>query len=104
MVFMVLEILDAQSVGEIVVTKADVHPPPDLDLEVKLEQQEEGEEGGDDDIEEVQMESAASALLLLSQSKKEPFDLSNSAPHCGKVKINTHFISHALSVMDLFCK
>ena len=46
---MVFEILDAQSVGEIVVTRADVHPPPDLDLEVKLEQQ----EGGDDDIEEV---------------------------------------------------
>ena len=90
MVFMVLEILDAQSVGEIVVTKADVHPPPDLDLEVKLE---EGEEGGDDDIEEVQMESAASALLLLSQSKKEPFDLSkfSSSSWEGKNKYTLHF-------------
>ena len=28
----------------------------------------------------------------------------NSAPNCGKVKINTHFISHVLSIMDLFCK
>ena len=93
MVFMVLEILDAQSVGEIVVTKADVHPPPDLDLEVKLEQQEEGEVGGDDDIEEVQMESAASALLLLSQSKKEPFDLSkfSSSLWEGKDKYTLHF-------------
>ena len=90
MVFMVLEILDAQSVGEIVVTRADVHPPPDLDLEVKLEQQ---EEGGDDDIEEVQVESAASALLLLSQSKKEPFDFSkfSSSLWEGKNKYTLHF-------------
>ena len=80
MVFMVLEILDAQSgstTGTSLVTTADVHPVPELDLEVKLEQ-EEGEEGGggDDDVEEVQVESAASALLLLSQPKTEPFDIS----------------------------
>ena len=45
MVFMVLEILDAQSDGSSLVTTADVHPVPKLDLEVKLEQ-EEGEAGG----------------------------------------------------------
>ena len=90
---MVLEILDAQSDTDIVVTTADVHPPPDLDLEVKLEQQKEGEEGGDDDIEEVQLESAASALLLLSQPKKEPFDLSkfSSSLWEGKTKYTLHF-------------
>ena len=58
MAFMVLEILDAQSgftSGTSLVTTADVHPVPELDLEVKLEQ-EEGKEGGgdhDDDVEEV---------------------------------------------------
>ena len=79
---MVLEILDPQSgstTGTSLVTTADVHPVPELDLEVKLEQ-EEGEEeevgGDDDDVEEVQVESAASALLLLSQPKTEPFDIS----------------------------
>ena len=91
---MVLEILDAQSSGTSLVTTADVHPVPELDLEVKLEQ-EEGEEGGgdDDDVEEVQVESAASALLLLSRPKTEPFDVSRfSSLWEGKNKYTLHFI------------
>ena len=105
MVFMVLEIFDAQSGGSSLVTTADVHPIPEIDLEVKLEQEEGEEEGGgdDDDVEEVQVESAASALLLLSQPKLNLL-ISLGSAHCGKVKINTHFISYALSVLDLFCK
>ena len=95
MVFMVLEILDAQSgstTGTSLVTTADVHPVPELDLEVKLEQ-EEGEGGGDDDVEEVQVESAASALLLLSQPKTELFDISRfSSLWEGKNKYTLHFI------------
>ena len=54
MVFMVLEILDAQSgstTGTSLVTTADVHPVPELYLEVKLEQEEGEEGGGDDDVE-----------------------------------------------------
>ena len=94
MVFMVLEILDDQSgstTGTSLVTTADVHPVPELDLEVKLEQ-EEGEEG-DDDVEEVQVESAASALLLLSQPKTEPFDISRfSSLWEGKNKYTFHSI------------
>ena len=42
MVFMVLEILDGQSGSSSLVTTADVHPVPELDLEVKLEQEEGG--------------------------------------------------------------
>ena len=95
MVFMVLEILDAQSgstTGTSLVT-ADVHPVPKLDLEVKLEQEEGEEGGGDDDVEEVQVESAASALLLLSQPKTEPFDISRfSSLWEGKNKYTFHFI------------
>ena len=87
MVFMVLEILDAQSgstTGTSLVTTADVHPVPELDLEVKLG-------GGDDDVEEVQVESAASALLLLSQPKTEPFDISRfSSLWEGKNKYTFH--------------
>ena len=93
MVFMVLEILDAQSgstTGTSLVTTADVHPVPELDLEVKLEQE---EGGGDDDVEEVQVESAASALLLLSQPKTEPFDISRfSSLWEGKNKYTFHSI------------
>ena len=92
MVFMVLEILDAQSgstTGTSLVTTADVHSVPELDLEVKLEQ----EGGGDDDVEEVQVESAASALLLLSQPKTEPFDISRfSSLWEGKNEYTLHFI------------
>ena len=90
---MVLEILDAQSgstTGTSLVTTADVHPVPELDLEVKLEQE---EGGGDDDVEEVQVESAASALLLLSQPKTEPFDISRfSSLWEGKNKYTFHSI------------
>ena len=94
MVFMVLEILDAQSgstTGTSLVTTADVHPVPELDLEVKLEQEEGG--GDDNDVEEVQVESAVSALLLLSQPKTEPFDISRfSSLWEGKNKYTLHFI------------
>ena len=90
---MVLEILDAQSgstTGTSLVTTVDVHPVPELDLEVKLEQE---EGGGDDDVEEVQVESAASALLLLSQPKTEPFDISRfSSLWEGKNKYTFHSI------------
>ena len=90
---MVLEILDAQSgstTGTSLVTTADVYPVPELDLEVKLEQE---EGGGDDDVEEVQVESAASALLLLSQPKTEPFDISRfSSLWEGKNKYTFHSI------------
>ena len=94
---MVLEILDAQSgstTGTSLVTTADVHPVPELDLEVKLEQEEGEEGGGDDDVEEVQVESAASALLLLlSQPKTEPFDISGfSSLWEGKNKYTFHSI------------
>ena len=96
MVFMVLEILDAQSgstTGTSLVTTADVHPVPELDLEVKLEQEEGEEGGGDDDVEEVQVESAASALLLLFQPKTEPFDISRfSSLWEGKNKYTFHSI------------
>ena len=92
---MVFEILDAQSgstTGTSLVTTADVHPVPELDLEVKLEQEEGEEGGGDDDVEEVQVESAASALLL-SQPKTEPFDISRfSSLWEGKNKYTLHFI------------
>ena len=93
---MVLKILDAQSgstTGTSLVTTADVHPVPESDLEVKLEQEEGEEEGGgdDDDVEEVQVESAASANP--SQPKTEPFDISRfSSLWEGKNKYTLHFI------------
>ena len=99
---MVPEILDAQSGGNTLVTTADVHPVPELDLEVKLEQQEEGEE-----VVMMWKKCRWSQQLQPSSSPNPKLNLLislGSAPHCGKVKINTHFISYALSIVDLFCK
>ena len=102
---MALEILDAQSgstTGTSLVTTADVHPVPELDLGVKLEQ----EEGRRVVVMMMWRKCRWSQQLQPSSSSPNPklnLLIFLDSAHCGKVKINTHFIPYALSVADLFC-